>query len=94
MGAPINNSMKLNEIFDDNYYDQIQHDLKHRDDSPSWHEPDHDTETSMQDFIISQFEVGDLTYEQALAKLKKITPKDQMFFWEHELAMAAELAKG
>lgn len=87
--------MKLNEIFDDRYYDQIQQDLKrHREpEQPSWHEPDHDAETSMQDFIISQFEAGDLTYQQALEKLKEVTPKDQMFFWEHELAMAQELLK-
>jgi hypothetical protein len=88
--------MKLNEIFDDRYYDEIQMDLKRRrepNDTPSWHEPAHDTETSMQDFIISQFEAGDLTYEQALQKLKEVTPKDQMFFWKHELAMADELLK-
>ena len=84
--------MKLNEIFNDEYYDQLQRDLKQRH-NPSWHEPDPDTETSMQDFIISQFEAGELTYEQAFKKLKKITPADQLFFWEHELAMADELMK-
>lgn len=50
-----------------------------------------DQETSIQDIILTQFELGQLTYEQALERLKKVTPADQMFFWELELQMADEL---
>lgn len=39
-----------------------------------------DQETSIQDIILTQFELGQLTYEQALERLKKVTPADQMFF--------------
>lgn len=79
--------MKLRDIFDDTYYDELQHQLKAR-------EPEKETSaTSMQDFIISSFEAGKIDYNEALAKLKEVTPKDQMFFWERELGMAEALMK-
>ena len=79
--------MKLHEIFDDKYYDEMQHQI-------AANAPEQQTsETSMQDFIISTFEAGEMSYDQALEQLKQNTPPDQMFFWEHELAMAAELLK-
>ena len=82
--------MKLNEIFDPEYYDELQHQMQRRKFDRDEDIPD-DSETSMQDFIISKFEVGQLTYEQALEELKKITPDDQMFFYQQELDMAQEL---
>lgn len=79
--------MNLREIFNDDYYDEIQHQLKAR-------QPKRETSaTTIQDFIISSFEAGDISYDEALAKLKEATPEDQLFFWEHELGMAEELKK-
>lgn len=95
----LNSSMKLNEVFDDKYYDQLQHDLKrhHKDDKEdrahvSGADPRKASqETSIQDMIISRFEAGKLTYQQAERELKKHTPRDELFFWTHELHMAKEL---
>ena len=79
--------MKLHEMFDDKYYDEIQHQIASK-------MPEQPTsETSTQDFIISTFEAGEISYDEAMKQLKQNTPPDQMFFWEHELAMAAELLK-
>lgn len=99
--VPVNRCMKLNEVFDDRYYDQLQRDIKRhikpeREIKPHVSGADkHDAseETSIQDFIISKFEAGQITFQQALAELKKHTPKDEMFFWQHELNMADELLK-
>jgi len=82
--------MKLTEIFDPKYYDELQRQMS----TPSHvEEPTNDSSTDMQDFIISSFEADEISYDEALAQLKKVTPKDQWFFWEHELGMADELKK-
>ena len=82
--------MKLNEIFDPEYYDVLQDQMKRREFDRDEDIPN-DTETSIQDFIISRFEAGDLTYDEALTELKKNTPADQMYFYKQELDMADEL---
>lgn len=84
--------MKLNEIFDDKYYDHLQDEMKRKkfdrhEDIPN------DTENDMADFIISKYETGKVTKEQAWAEIKKKVPEDQWFFWERELGMAEELMK-
>lgn len=48
-------------------------------------------ETSQQDFIISAFEAGEISKEEAWERIKKCTPKDLLYFWEIELFMADDL---
>lgn len=81
--------MKLDEIFDAEYYDTLQQERNIK--SAIYNEVPDDTQTSIQDFIITAYEVGKLTYQQALEKLKQNTPEDQLFFYVHELNMAQEL---
>ena len=45
------------------------------------------TETTIADMIITQYELGQLTYEEAREELKK----HGLDVWIHELNMAAEL---
>lgn len=42
-------------------------------------------EEAMQHFIINKYELGQLTYEQAWAEIQKITPEDELFFWQMEI---------
>jgi hypothetical protein len=84
--------MKLNEIFDDAYYDRLQDEMKRKkfdrhEDIPN------DTEGDLGDFIISKFEAGKINFQQAKAEIKKKVPADQHFFWLHELNMADELMR-
>lgn len=84
--------MRLNEIFDADYYDHLQDEMKRKkfdrhEDVPN------DTEGDLGDFIISQFEAGKINFQQAKAEIKKKVPQDQHFFWLHELGMAEELMK-
>lgn len=79
--------MLLKEIFDGNFYDEINRQLKSSS-MPTSHES-----MDRQDFIISAYEAGEITFDEALLQLEKITPSDQMFFWKHELNMADELKK-
>ncbi len=84
--------MKLNEIFDPDYYDHLQDEMKRR--KFDKHEDIRDdTEGDMADFIISKFEAGKVTIEQAWAEIKKKVPKGEWPFWERELHMADELMK-
>lgn len=57
------------------------------------HEPPddpNDTETSVEDMIITRYELGQITYEQAAAELKNSDPKGY-WFWEMELNAARDL---
>lgn len=86
------NPMKLNEIFDPNYYDYVQDEMQRRQHDPFEDDPQTDTEMSMQDFIVSRFEAGDVSYEEARDKLKKITSSPMEFeFWMMELVSAQAL---
>lgn len=89
--------MKLNEIkdesvFDSNYYDYLQDEMKRKAYDPFEDKPQTDTDTDIQDFVVSSFEVGKLSYEEAKNRLKQVcsTPYE-LKFWTMELAMAAEL---
>ena len=84
--------MKLNEIFDDKYYDHLQDEMKRKKFDKHEDVPN-DTEGDLGDFIISKFEAGKVSLQQATAEIKKEIPKDQQFFWLHELGMADELLK-
>lgn len=79
--------MKLNEIFDADYYDQLQHQMKMK---KAEKQPESD-ETEMQDFIISKYEANKISYDQAWKEIKKITPKKELFFWEMELGSARDM---
>ena len=48
-------------------------------------------ETTTQDFILSTFEAGQISKEEAWEQIKKVTPKEELFFWEMELISAAEM---
>lgn len=51
--------------------------------------PAHDTETDIQDMIISRFELGQITYDQAWEEIKKQTPDPaDLQFWQMELIAA------
>lgn len=52
-----------------------------------------DEETSPEDMIITRYELGQVTYDQARRQLQTISPADQFWFWDHELHMARELQK-
>lgn len=47
-------------------------------------------EALTQDFIITRYEVGQISYQDAWKKILKITPKRDLPFWEEELRMAME----
>ena len=83
--------MKLYEVFDAEYYDYLQDEMRRKKYDPDEDRAPEDTETDMQEFIISQYEVGQISYEDAWAKIKEITPEDQLFFWEMELGSAKDL---
>lgn len=48
-------------------------------------------QTSQQDFIISAYETGDISKEEAWERIKQCTPKDELFFWDMELNSAEDL---
>lgn len=82
--------MKLNEIFDAAYYDEIQNQIARRkmDDD----EVTQDTETPMQDFVISAYEVGQISFEEAEKRIKQISNSAiEKEFWMMELISAREL---
>lgn len=84
--------MKLNEIFDSNYYDFLQDEMRRKNYDPYEDDPHEDTETSMEDFIVAKFEAGKISYEEAKKELRKRINNDLEYkFWTMELAMAAEL---
>ena len=41
-------------------------------------------ESSIQEMILTQLEMGQLTPSEAWARIKKVTPTDELFFWEME----------
>jgi hypothetical protein len=85
--------MKLDEIFDGNYYDYLQDEVrrKHIHD-PFEDEPLNDTTTSIQDFIISAYETDQISFEEARKRITAATPNSfEQKFWRMELAAAAEL---
>ena len=85
--------MKLDEVFDGNYYDFLQDEgqRKHVHD-PIEDAPPNDTETSIQDFIVSKYEAGEITYDEAKKEIAASTPNSfEEKFWRMELAAAAEL---
>lgn len=55
--------------------------------------PQNDSETSIQDMIVSRYEIGELTYDQALTELKKACGNDRASFgfWQMELTSAEAL---
>ncbi len=76
------------EVFDGDYYDHLQGSMKvnHQSDQPT-----HDSETSIQDFIVSAFEQDQITYEEAEQRIRKATPPGiELDFWLLELHMAKE----
>lgn len=82
----------LLEIFDDEYYDYLQSKMNINQ-QPEQHE--HDTETSIQDFIISAFEQDQMTYEEAEKRIRDATPPGlDLDFWLLELHMAKEYKEG
>ncbi len=86
--------MKLDEIFDvfdSDYYDFLQDEMKRKKYDPD-EDPITDTETDIQDFVISNFEAGNVSFEEAKAMLRDAssTPLEYQF-WRMELVMAAEL---
>lgn len=50
-------------------------------------------ETSLQDMILTRFELGQLTYDQAWEEIVKVTPKDELYFWRMELISADQMKK-
>ncbi|KKL27958.1 hypothetical protein LCGC14_2379980, partial [marine sediment metagenome] len=75
---------KLDEAFDPDYYDFLQDEMKRKKFDPDEDLRD-DTETDIQDFIISNFEVGNIPFEEAKAMLKDAcsTPLEYQF-WRME----------
>lgn len=88
--------MKVSEIFDPEYYDEIQHHLdRHKQSKPAG-SYDYtgrvpDSSTDIEDFIISQYEQEQITYDEAMKKLKQVVDPEELFFWEMELAAARDL---
>ena len=81
----------IEEVFDEKYYDYLQGEMKRKEFDRYEDIPPEDTETSIQDFIITKFETGNITYDEALRELEKVTPDSEIFFYHHELNMAREL---
>jgi len=83
--------MKLNEVFDENFYDYIQDEMRRKVYDPDEDRPNTDTEMHIGDYVVSAFEAGKLSYEEAKKRLKEISasPHD-LKFWHMELALANE----
>jgi len=83
--------MKIDEVFDEDYYDFLQDEMRRKKFDPDEDLRD-DTETEIQDFIISNFEAGNVSYEEAKKMLQAAssTPLEYQF-WRMELAAAAEM---
>ena len=87
--------MKLDEVFDvfdSDYYDFLQDEMRRKKYDSDEDRPITDTETDIQDFIISNFEAGNVSFEEAKKMLQAAssTPLEYQF-WRMELVMAAEL---
>ncbi len=83
--------MKLDEVFDEDFYDFIQDDMKRKIYDPYKDEPVKDTEMHIGDYIVSAFKAGKMSYDEAADSLKDIadSPIDYQF-WRIELAVASE----
>ena len=64
--------MKYSDVFDPNYYDVLQDEMRRKKYDRYEDAPRLDTETDMQDFIISKFEAGKISFEDAKKELKDI----------------------
>ncbi len=82
---------KVEEVFDPNYYDFLQDEMRRKKFDPD-EDLRNDTETDIQDFIISNFEAGNVSFEEAKKMLQAAssTPLEYQF-WRMELVTAAEL---
>ena len=84
--------MKLNEIFDPNFYDHLQDKMQRSKHDPFEDDPITDTKMDMNDFIVSKFEAGKISFRKARKELKKAsTTKMEFEFWMMELISAREL---
>ena len=84
--------MKLSEVFDPNFYDFIQDDMRRKLYDRDEDGPTTDTEIDMQEFIISKFESGAISFDDAKKELHKHTTTELEYqFWRMELVVAAEL---
>ena len=83
--------MKLDEVFDDNYYDFLQDEMKRKAYDPHEDNPVDDTEMHMGDYVISAYEVGKISFEEAKQRLKEISTTNlEYHFWKTELIINAE----
>ena len=83
--------MKLDEVFDDNYYDFLQDEMRRKTYDPNKGEPIKDTEMHMGDFILAAFDSGDITFDEAKKRLKEIALTNlEYHFWKTELLINAE----
>lgn len=91
--------MKLREIideaFDADYYDYLQDEMRIRKGTEDAERAHNDSAagTSAGDFIVSAYEVGKISYDQALKELRFQLKDDPMEleFWSMELNSAREL---
>ncbi len=84
--------MKIKDVFNPDYYDILQDEMRRKKYDRYEDGPPNDTETEMQDFIISKFETGKISFKDAKKELKKHTSSELEYqFWRMELVMAAEL---
>lgn len=83
--------MKLTEVFDDNYYDFLQDEMRRKVYDPHEDRPASDTEMHMGDFVLAQYEAGKVSFEEAVHRLKEVADSPLDFqFWKTELIISAE----
>ena len=85
--------MKLKEVFDAEYYDYLQDEREQKKVSDKYEDIPNDAETSMADFIVSKYEVGKISYEDALKELRATIKDFELEFWSMELNSAREMKK-
>ena len=83
--------MKLKEVFDAEYYDYLQDERHQKKVSDKYEDIPNDAETSMADFIVSKYEVGQISYEEALKELRASVKDFELEFWSMELNSAREM---
>lgn len=85
--------MKLNEVFDPKFYDYLQDKMRRGQHDPFEDDPTTDTKMEMNDFIVSKFEAGKISFKKAQKELKKASTSEIEFnFWMMELESARELS--
>ena len=83
--------MKLDEVFDEHYYDYLQDEMRHKKYNPHEDSPVDDTEMHMGDFIISAYETGQISFQEAKRRLRAISSDELEYsFWNAELIITAE----